>query len=360
VTSATDPHLVPLGWSSFFAEHFIPHADQGLTPARVALEYNRFYRLYAASGELTAELAGRVRHQASNRSELPAVGDWVAVRVRPDEETATIQAVLPRESRFSRKVAGRVADEQVVAANVDTVFLVSALDNELNPRRIERYLTVAWESGAQPVVLLNKADLAANADAMRDEIQSVAGAVPVHAVSSRYGDGIEVLTRYLRPGETIALLGSSGVGKSTLINRLLGADQLKTGDVRSGDSKGRHTTIHRELILLPGGSILMDTPGMREIQLWDASEGLQTSFADVEEFAEICFFPNCGHQNEPGCAVREAVEEGRLDPERVESYLKLQQELHHLALRQDHRAQHAERQRVKSITRLANRHQPRR
>jgi ribosome biogenesis GTPase len=314
----------------------------------------------SAEGEKTAELAGRVKHRATARAELPAVGDWVAVHLRPDEETATIQAVVPRKSAFSRKVAGRVADEQIVAANVDIVFLVSALDREFNPRRIERYLTVAWESGARPVVLLNKADLWEDVDAVVREVEASALGAPVHAVSSRHGDGVEALLGYLRPGVTIALLGSSGVGKSTLINRLLGADLLRTGEVRSGDRKGRHTTTHRELIVLPTGGLLIDTPGMREIQLWDAEEGLQASFADVEEFAEICFYPDCRHQNEPGCAVREAVEEGHLAPERLDNYRKLQAELSHLALRQDRRAQHADKQRLKSLMRLVNRDQRRR
>jgi ribosome biogenesis GTPase / thiamine phosphate phosphatase len=341
--------LATLGWSDFFAEAFEPHSAQGLVPARVAIEFNRFFRVYAEQGELTVVSAGSLRHRASSRSELPSVGDWVGLRLQ--SHGGTIQSVLPRKSRFSRKVAGRVVEEQVVAANVDTVFLLSGLDNELNLRRVERYLIMAWESGAQPVILLNKSDLLDDVEYWVHEVEAIAAGAPVHAISSKFNQDLDVVRSYVHPGETIALLGSSGVGKTTLINRLLGEERFDTQEVRLTDSKGRHTTTHRQLILLPQGGLLMDTPGMRELQLWDADGGANQSFADVEELEAQCRFSNCSHENEPGCAVRDALEDGRLDPDRLENYFKIQHELDRLVDQQSVQAQLESKRKVKVATR---------
>jgi len=289
--------------------------------------------IYTEHGELRAELAGRLRHG----DEHPAVGDWVAVALRPSEGRATIHAVLPRRSAFTRKVAWAETKPQVVAANVDVVFVVCGLDANYNVRRIERYLTLAWESGAQPVVLLTKADLCDDVDPRVYEVESIAFGVPVHAVSAPHGDGLETVRSYVPAGRTAALLGSSGVGKSTLVNALVGEELLATQGLRD-DGRGRHTTSHRQLVPLPEGGLVLDTPGMRELQLWDADEGMQAAFADVDALAAQCRFADCAHREEPGCAVRAALAGGTLDVERFESWGKLQRELERLARKQDARA----------------------
>jgi ribosome biogenesis GTPase len=282
----------------------------------------------------------------------------VAVRWPSARERATIQAILPRTSLFSRKVAGQETLEQILAANVDVAFLVAGLDRDFSIRRLERYLTMAWESGARPVIVLNKTDLADDLEARRADVAGVAGAVPVHAISSKVGSGIEELSPYLQPGRTVALLGSSGVGKSTLINRLVGRERQLTRDVREKDSRGRHTTTHRELVPLPGGGLLIDTPGMRELQLWSADEGVQETFDDITDLAEHCYFRDCRHETEPKCAVKAAAEDGRLASDRLESFLKLQEELRHLATRQDALAQQTEKKQNRMIHRAMRRMPP--
>jgi len=342
--------LNELGWDAEWARLFAPHAAAGLLPARVAIEFNYIYRLYAESGELQAQHAGRLRHQAEGRENLSAVGDWVAVLPTPGEASATIEAVLPRRSRFSRKVAGETTEEQIVAANIDTVFLVMGLDGDYNPRRLERYLLMAYESGARPVVLLNKSDVAEHLPADLAEIARSAVGIPVHAISARNRSGIEVVERYLGPGKTGALLGSSGVGKSTIVNALMGEEMLKTQDVRTSDSRGRHTTRHRQLILLGRRGLLIDTPGMRELQLWTQTESARETFDDVESLAAGCHFTDCRHREEPRCAVKQAIADGTLVAGRLENYLKLQDEMRSLDVRKDARAQIDEKRKMKTIS----------
>jgi ribosome biogenesis GTPase / thiamine phosphate phosphatase len=329
--------LEDLGWTSRFAEAFAPYREAGLEPARVSLEHTHIYRVLTPDGERLARVAGRLRHAATRRADFPAVGDWVAVEPAAAGHEARIRAVLPRATHFSRRAAGDRTEEQVVAANIDVVFLVSGLDRDFNPRRIERYLVTAWESGAAPVVVLNKADLVADPAAFVAEVESIAPGVPVLAVSAKTPASLDGVRSQLTRGRTAALLGMSGVGKSSIANALIGEAILRTHDVRASDSRGRHTTTGRQLVLLPGGGILIDTPGMRELQLWDSTEPVAATFNDIAELAAHCRFRDCRHSSEPGCAVVAAAAHGTLAPARLESYRKLQDEQAFLATQQDER-----------------------
>lgn len=337
--------LSTLGWRPEFAAAFAEHAAAGLVPGRVALEHNHVFRVLTETGEVLAETAGRVKHRATERRDLPTVGDWVALRLDPAGGRALIAAVLPRTTSFTRKVAGRETEAQVVAANIDTVLLVFGLDAGVNGRAIERYVLVARQSGATPVVVLNKVDLLQDEDdpvevraAVVTEAVIAAGDVPVRLVSTQDDSPRRELAPWLEPGRTVAVLGPSGAGKSSLINALAGEALLATGEVRETDARGRHTSVHRELVVLPSGGLLIDTPGMRELQLWDAGAELADAFEDIAAIAANCRFRDCRHDKEPGCAVKAAVEDGRLDAGRYASYLKLQDERETLAKRLDERA----------------------
>jgi ribosome biogenesis GTPase len=349
--------LTDIGWDDAFATAFAAiRPGAHIEPARVAIEFNYLYRVWTEDGEVEAAIAGRLKHRAASRSELPAVGDWVAVRRRSDLDRGVIVGLLPRRSAFSRRVAGAVTDEQVVAANVDVVFIVMGLDADFNVRRLERYLLLARESGATPVVLLTKPDLSDTSGEKTAMTASIAGTTAVHVVNPKLNQGLEQLTAHLTPGRTGALLGSSGVGKTTIINRLIGEDLRATREVRAADSRGRHTTTHRELIVLPHGGLVIDTPGMRELQLWDVGEAVRETFDDIEALAVECHFTDCRHRDEPRCAVKAAITDGRLDASRVESYHKLQDELESLARQQDERARLEDKRRARILGKAVKKH----
>ena len=343
-----------LGWDEFFANHFQSYAADGYAAGRIALEYKHFYRIYSEWGEVLGEIAGRLRHEALDREDLPAVGDWVVIRRSSESDKVTIHAVLPRKSKFTRKVAGFRTEKQIVGSNIDTVFLVTSLNQDFNPRRVERYLIVAWESGARPIIVLSKSDLCDEVEERTREIKAVVGDVPIHAVSVVKREGLDELARYLEAGQTVAFLGSSGVGKSTLVNYFLGREHLRVQEIRKHDGRGVHTTTHRELIVLPQGALVLDTPGMRELQLWDGEAGLEIAFADIETVASQCYFSDCRHQDEPRCAIREALAEGAIDAARYESYQKRKKELTYLARKQDIRSAIVEKKRWKTLSRMAS------
>jgi ribosome biogenesis GTPase / thiamine phosphate phosphatase len=345
-------NIASLGWGEALADAFQPHADAGLRPGRVAIQHRGAYVLLSEEGEVWANVSGRLRHAADSVAELPAVGDWVAYDLPTGAERAAVHAILPRRSAVRRKQAGFETAEQVVAANVDVLFLVTSLNQDLNVRRIERYMTLAWESGADPVVVLTKADLCPDVGPALALVESVTFGVPVHVTSALTGAGFDDVRAHLEGGRTGAAVGSSGVGKSTLINGLCGEERLATREIRD-DGRGRHTTSHRELIVLPGTGCVIDTPGMRELQLWDSAEGLERAFEDVDAVIAECRFSDCAHDTEPGCAVQAAIGDGSLDAERFESYQKLQRELHYLEIRHDARARSEARKRWRAINKEA-------
>ena len=329
--------LEKFGWNSFFEGEFSRFAAPGVEPARVALADRELFVVWTRSAERKAAVTGRLRHSG----ELwPAVGDWVAL-----ENGCRIAGILPRQSAFSRKQAGAATRPQVIAANIAVLFIINGLDGDLNPRRLERYMLLAWESGARPVVVLNKADVCADVPSAAESVATLASGAPVIAVSALEGWGLPAIDGQLRPGETAALVGSSGAGKSTLLNRLLGREQQRVQPVRGGDSRGRHTTVRRELFLCANGRLLIDTPGFRELQLWANPESVNTAFDDIAALASSCRFRNCRHQGEPGCAVVAS----EVDEARLASYAKLQRELAHLDRKLDQLAAQKEKQRIKRI-----------
>lgn len=336
--------LYELGWNPHFEQHMEPHRAAELVPGRVAVQHRGGYVVYTEKGETTARLPGRMR---TDGSELPAVGDWVALRPLPNEPDSILEVVLPRVSKFSRHEAGKVTREQVVAANVDVAFLVAALNQDLNPRRLERYITTAWSGGATPVVVLTKPDLCDDLATAIAQAETVAIGISIHVVNGLTGEGVEEVLGYITGHKTVALLGSSGAGKSTLLNRIAGTDLQAVQDIRH-DGKGRHTTTERHLFPV-GDGLVLDTPGIRELQLWE-DDSIDQTFADVAELAALCRFGDCKHEREPGCAVIAAHADGSLPTERLESYRKLQRELHHLRIKQDRRAAAEQKRQYKVLT----------
>jgi ribosome biogenesis GTPase len=342
-----DLSLEDLGWDAFFQEAFQPYENDNLIPARVAARHHGPCELLTELGRLGGVPAGRLSEE-----EMPAVGDWVAARPLEGERKAVIEAVLTRRTCFTRKETWQRTVAQVVAANVDTVFLVTAFGHDLNPRRLERYLTAAWDSGSSPVIVVNKSDLADDPFGDIAEVEAVALSVPIIPVSAATGEGLDQLEAQLVPGKTVALLGSSGVGKSTLVNSLAGGERMHTAEIRS-DGRGRHTTTHRELVPLPSGALLIDTPGMRELQLWAGEEVLDSTFAEIAQLAAECKFSDCSHEHEPGCAVKSALSDGSLPADRWESYRKLQRELRALEVRKNARLKsEARKERVRFARRM--------
>ncbi|HJN52384.1 MAG: ribosome small subunit-dependent GTPase A [Pseudomonadales bacterium] len=348
-------NLSELGWSDFFQEQ-CDSVGEKLIPARVARQDTTGYQLLAEQGELLGTLTGKLRYAAESRADLPAVGDWVLVQPLVNEpHKVVMHRLLARRSSFSRKEAGDKTDEQILAANIDTIFIVCGLDDNFNLHRIERYLLLAWDSGATPVVLLSKSDLCHDLDKKMEAVATIAMGVDIHPISGLTGDGIDNLRSYLGKGVTVTLLGSSGVGKSTIINSLLGFERFETSEVRGSDDKGRHTTTFREMAIMPDGGLIIDTPGMRELQVWADESSLSQSFDDVESLAERCRYGDCAHKNEPGCAVKDAIEAGTLDQDRLKSYLRFQRELKHLAAQQQVQARLDRKNRVKRFSKMMKR-----
>lgn len=323
--------LTKLGWNAERAEQFAAYTAKGLIPARVAVEDKHFYRVWTTDAELTAQITGKLMHESrSDHSKLPKVGDWVAVKLVPNEEKATIHAILPRRTQITRKTSGRDTAPQILATNIETVFLVTAADTTFNVARLERMLTMAHDSGARPVVILNKIDLCEDLDAKLAEASRGAGDALVLAACALTGKGLKKVATLIRPGDTVVFIGTSGVGKSSLINQLYGEDLMPTVEVREVDDKGRHTTTWREMIFLPKGGVVIDTPGMREFHIWDASQGAKETFPEIVALASGCHFRDCTHTKEKDCAVLTAVAVGGLSKDRYDSFVKLQREIGYL------------------------------
>lgn len=324
-------NLTTLGFSTYFEEQKTVFMEESklknCVPARVVLEHKHSYRVLAEEGEWLATVAGHFAYTSFSREDFPAVGDWVLVEKMPGEEKAIIHKLFARKSVFLRKVAGKELIEQIVASNVDIVLLVMSLNADFNIRRLERYLVAAWDSGAKPVIVLTKSDLCSDVESYVREVEAVAFGVDIFVTSALSGEGVVDIRALFTEGVTGALLGSSGAGKSTLTNALVEEELMKVSGIREDDAKGRHTTTHRELVVLPSGGCLIDTPGMRELQLWDQADSLSSSFKDIEELAAVCRYRDCSHQNEPQCAVQQAIRDGELEESRLQSFFKLQKEL---------------------------------
>lgn len=346
--------LLDYGWNDSFGSKFENLSGKEYIPARIIRQEKGSYEVQCESGQVKAEVCGKLRYNAESISDFPAVGDWVAVKLINEDREAIIYNVLPRKSSLTRKapisggrkvrdingmrvVIGGSTEAQVIASNIDILFFVMSLDNDFSIRRMERYLTVGWNSGATPVIILNKTDLCSDLNEKLREIEAISVGINVHCVSAINNKGIGELRNYIKRGTTIGLFGSSGVGKSTISNCLLEGDSVLTGDVREKDSKGRHTTTWRQLMLLPQGGIIIDTPGMREFQVWLDEGELDSKFQDIKALEAQCKFRDCSHRKEPGCAIRKAIEDGTLTKERFISYIKLKMEVDYLSGRKNQR-----------------------
>ena len=333
-------NLKELGFDSYFEANYNTLTDGEFEVGRIAVEHKNIYKVLTEYGEILAEISGKMNYKAQGGGDYPAVGDWVLLQIIDQEQKGIIHGILPRKSKFSRNEAGDRNKEQIVAANIDHIFIVNALNCDFNLRRIERYLTLVWDSGAKPVIVLNKADLCnkLGIEKKLSEVQSVAFGVPIHVISCMDGRGFSELEEYCKVGETIALLGSSGVGKSSIINKIYGKERQSTAEIREGDDKGRHTTTYRELILIPDGGLIIDTPGMREIQLWGVGSGIKNTFSDIKKLAQGCKFNDCTHSHEPGCAVKKAIEKGEITEDRLMSYYKLLREKKYVEMKEKYSA----------------------
>ncbi len=340
------------GWNEDWSGRFRHHAEAGCLPGRISVEHRGLYHYHGPHGEGVASVSGRLRHLAVGRADFPGVGDWVALRVAADAGPTVIEAILERSNKLSRKSAGESGEEQLLAANLDVLFLVTSLNLDLNPSRLERFLAAAALPGCQRVLLLTKSDLCDSAAAAVAELRARLGDLPVHAVSALTGDGLEALAPYLTEGRTAAMLGSSGVGKSTLLNRLLGLERQEVSPVRADDDRGRHTTTRRELVALPSGGLLIDSPGIRELQLWAEGTDVDAAFEDVARLAEGCPFTDCTHIHEPRCAVLQALAEGQLEKGRYDSFLKLRRELSYEESRTDGHAARERKEQERRIHRV--------
>ena len=336
------------GWDARWAEAFAEDGARGLLAARVVAQQRGLLTIATADAIRHARVTGSMRHEAKGAADLPCVGDWIAAEANPGEEAMTVRRILPRRTKLSRKAAGETLEEQVIASNLDAVVVMTAMNADFNARRLERFLAVVRESGAEPVIALNKADSCAEPGPYLGEARLVAGDAAVVAMSAKTGDGLAVLSQWIQPGRTVGFVGTSGVGKSTLINRLLGREALKTFETRAGDERGRHTTTHRELFVLPGGGVLLDTPGMREMAFWEAGRGMAESFDEIDALAAGCRFKDCAHGSEPGCAVKAAIESGALPAARLESMNKLKKEMAFQKRRVDPATQAAEKKKWRS------------